>query len=105
MASSSCFSPLVLLLAALCGLLMLASVHGYPPSAAGSALSSAFYDASCPGAHDVVRRVIQDARVSDPRIPASLIRLHFHDCFVNVSTNSSAHVCSMPIGTRIVPSI
>ncbi|XP_039800897.1 peroxidase 2-like isoform X2 [Panicum virgatum] len=83
MASSSCFSPLVLLLAALCGLLMLASAHGYPPSAAGSALSSAFYDASCPGAHDVVRRVIQDARVSDPRIPASLIRLHFHDCFVN----------------------
>jgi peroxidase len=46
------------------------------------ALSSTFYDASCPGAHAVVRRVIQDARVSDPRIPASLIRLHFHDCFV-----------------------
>jgi peroxidase len=62
------------------------AAHGHPPSsAAGSALSSAFYDASCPGAHDVVRRVIQDARVSDPRIPASLTRLHFHDCFVNVS--------------------
>jgi hypothetical protein len=30
-------------------------------------------------------RVIQDARVADARIPASLIRLHFHDCFVNVS--------------------
>ncbi|RCV17622.1 hypothetical protein SEVIR_3G240100v4 [Setaria viridis] len=79
MASSSpCFSLLVLLLAAHCGLL-LASAHGYP---GGSALSSTFYDASCPSAHDVVRRVIQDARVSDPRIPASLIRLHFHDCFV-----------------------
>ncbi|RLM99335.1 peroxidase 2-like [Panicum miliaceum] len=83
MASSSRFSPLVLLLAAHCGLLMLASAHGYPPSGAGSALSSTFYDASCPSAHNVVRRVIQDARVSDPRIPASLIRLHFHDCFVN----------------------
>jgi len=47
------------------------------------ALSSAFYDESCPSAYDVVRRVIQDARVSDPRLPASLIRLHFHDCFVN----------------------
>ncbi|PAN19424.1 hypothetical protein GQ55_3G262200 [Panicum hallii var. hallii] len=77
-----------LVLAAHCAvLLMLAlagAAHGHPPSsAAGSALSSAFYDASCPGAHDVVRRVIQDARVSDPRIPASLTRLHFHDCFVN----------------------
>ncbi|KAG0518179.1 hypothetical protein BDA96_09G153200 [Sorghum bicolor] len=51
---------------------------------AGAALSSRFYDHSCPGAYNVVRRVIQDARVSDPRLPASLIRLHFHDCFVNV---------------------
>nr|CAB3461415.1 unnamed protein product [Digitaria exilis] len=61
------------------GVLLLAlavAAHGYP-------LSSTFYDGSCPGAHDVVRRVIKDARVSDPRIPASLIRLHFHDCFVN----------------------
>ncbi|CAL4893686.1 unnamed protein product [Urochloa decumbens] len=82
MASSSSSSPLVLLLAlaAHCALLV-APAHGYPASS-GSPLSSTFYDASCPSAHDVVRRVIQDARVSDPRIPASLIRLHFHDCFV-----------------------
>ncbi|PAN19419.1 hypothetical protein PAHAL_3G271800 [Panicum hallii] len=70
------------LLAAHCALLLAlagaGAARGHPP-----ALSSTFYDASCPGAHDVVRRVIQDARVSDPRIPASLIRLHFHDCFVN----------------------
>ncbi|CAN6341948.1 unnamed protein product [Urochloa humidicola] len=71
------FSSLPLVL-----LFLVASVHGYPPPSSGSALSSTFYDASCPSAHDVVRRVIQDARVSDPRIPASLIRLHFHDCFV-----------------------
>nr|CAB3465177.1 unnamed protein product [Digitaria exilis] len=83
MASFSHSSPVVLLLVAHCGLL-LALAHGYPPtSPTGSALSSTFYDASCPSAYDVVRRVIQDARVSDPRIPASLIRLHFHDCFVN----------------------
>ena len=66
---------LLLLLAAL---LFLASAG----AASASALSSTFYDASCPRAYDIVRRVIQDARVSDPRIPASLIRLHFHDCFV-----------------------
>jgi peroxidase len=49
-------------------------------------LSSSFYDNSCPGTRDIVRRVIQDARVADARILASLIRLHFHDCFVNVSS-------------------
>ena len=102
-AASSCSASLALLLAAHCALLL--ALAGAASAGGGVALSSAFYDASCPGAHDVVRRVVQDARVSDPRIPASLIRLHFHDCFVNVSTNSSAHVCSIPIGTRIVPSI
>ncbi|CAN6328173.1 unnamed protein product [Urochloa humidicola] len=84
MAASSSFS----LLAAHCAAVLLVLTlpgagHGHPHSSGGSAaLSSTFYDASCPSAHDVVRRVIQDARVTDPRIPASLIRLHFHDCFV-----------------------
>ncbi|RCV17621.1 hypothetical protein SEVIR_3G240000v4 [Setaria viridis] len=78
-AASSRSASLGLLVAAHCALL-LALAGG--ASAGGVALSSTFYDASCPTAYDVVRRVIQNARVSDPRIPASLIRLHFHDCFV-----------------------
>uniref|UniRef100_A0ACD5Y478 Uncharacterized protein n=1 Tax=Avena sativa TaxID=4498 RepID=A0ACD5Y478_AVESA len=57
----------------------IAHVHG----GSGAGLSSSFYDSSCPNTRDIVRRVIQDARVADARIPASLIRLHFHDCFVN----------------------
>ena len=87
MAASSRVSSPGWLLAAHCALLLAlaGAARGHAPRA-GAALSSAFYDQSCPGAYDVVRRVIQDARVSDPRIPASLIRLHFHDCFVNVST-------------------
>ncbi|TVU19465.1 hypothetical protein EJB05_35615, partial [Eragrostis curvula] len=84
-ASSSSFASLGLLLlaAAHCAVLLAlaGAAHGHPP-VAGDGLSSAFYDESCPNAYDVVRRVIQDARVTDPRIPASLIRLHFHDCFV-----------------------
>ena len=48
-------------------------------------LSPGYYDASCPHVYDTVRRVIQEARTADPRILASLLRLHFHDCFVNVS--------------------
>ena len=108
-ASSSCFSSPALVLAALLLALAAGTAHGHRPSS-GSPLSSTFYDASCPSAYDVVRRVIQDARVSDPRIPASLIRLHFHDCFVNVSTqffccpwlfNPKSANPNCPIGTCI----
>ncbi|XP_040383982.1 peroxidase A2-like [Oryza brachyantha] len=41
-----------------------------------------YYDCTCPDAYDIVRRVLIEAHKSDTRIFASLIRLHFHDCFV-----------------------
>ncbi|KAG7948073.1 hypothetical protein I3843_14G128500 [Carya illinoinensis] len=46
-------------------------------------LSSTFYDSTCPNVTNITRGVIENALLSDPRIGASLIRLHFHDCFVN----------------------
>lgn len=48
-------------------------------------LSPTYYDDTCPNASSIVRGVIQEAFISDVRIGASLIRLHFHDCFVNVT--------------------
>ena len=50
----------------------------------GAQLTPTFYDESCPNATSIVRGVIQEALQTDPRIAASLTRLHFHDCFVNV---------------------
>ncbi|MED6151780.1 Peroxidase 53 [Stylosanthes scabra] len=52
-----------------------------PPS--NAQLSSTFYSSTCPNVSSIVSNVIQQARQSDPRITASLTRLHFHDCFVN----------------------
>ncbi|CAA7401308.1 unnamed protein product [Spirodela intermedia] len=46
-------------------------------------LSTRFYDSSCSNLTSVVTNVIRQAQNSDPRIHASLIRLHFHDCFVD----------------------
>ncbi|KAM7523313.1 hypothetical protein LguiA_013215 [Lonicera macranthoides] len=46
-------------------------------------LSSTFYDATCPNAISVVRSVLTQAQQNDDRVAARLIRLHFHDCFVN----------------------
>ncbi|KAJ6684842.1 PEROXIDASE [Salix purpurea] len=41
-----------------------------------------FYQYSCPQADDIVMSVLRKAIARDSRIPASLLRLHFHDCFV-----------------------
>ncbi|KAJ8754535.1 hypothetical protein K2173_005696 [Erythroxylum novogranatense] len=46
-------------------------------------LNATFYATTCPNVSSIVRGVIQQALQSDTRIGASLIRLHFHDCFVN----------------------
>ena len=46
-------------------------------------LSPTFYNQTCPNATSIISGVLQQAFLSDLRIGASLIRLHFHDCFVN----------------------
>uniref|UniRef100_A0A6N2M1H0 peroxidase n=1 Tax=Salix viminalis TaxID=40686 RepID=A0A6N2M1H0_SALVM len=45
-------------------------------------LSSSFYDKSCPKAESTIRTAIRAAIARERRMAASLIRLHFHDCFV-----------------------
>ncbi|KAG6478059.1 peroxidase N-like [Zingiber officinale] len=46
-------------------------------------LSSDFYAQSCPNVLKVVRRQVLNAVKTEMRMAASLLRLHFHDCFVN----------------------
>lgn len=48
-------------------------------------LSPQFYQFSCPQANDIVMSVLEKAIAKDMRIAASLLRLHFHDCFVQVN--------------------
>ncbi|XP_052192150.1 peroxidase 10-like [Diospyros lotus] len=42
-----------------------------------------FYDWSCPGLPMIIRSGVSAALKDDTRMAASLLRLHFHDCFVN----------------------
>ena len=51
-------------------------------------LSTNFYAHSCPHLLPTVRSVVQSAIEKEARMGASLLRLHFHDCFVNVSMPS-----------------
>ena len=48
-----------------------------------------FYDRSCPRVQEIVRSVVGEAIARQARMAASLIRLHFHDCFVKVSLSIS----------------
>ncbi|XP_059448065.1 lignin-forming anionic peroxidase-like [Corylus avellana] len=45
-------------------------------------LSSQFYDHTCPNAVSTIRSVIRTAVSRERRMAASIVRLHFHDCFV-----------------------
>ncbi|GAA0156616.1 peroxidase [Lithospermum erythrorhizon] len=46
-------------------------------------LQEEFYDKSCPMLYDIIEWYIDAASKNDSRMAASLLRLHFHDCFVN----------------------
>uniref|UniRef100_A0A1J3DAG2 Peroxidase n=2 Tax=Noccaea caerulescens TaxID=107243 RepID=A0A1J3DAG2_NOCCA len=74
--SSSSFDMTTLIkLGALCLILHVSLSHAQ--------LSSSFYDKTCPQVFDIATNTIVKALRSDPRIAASILRLHFHDCFVN----------------------
>lgn len=51
----------------------------------GFVLEFGLYRTSCPEAESIVYSWVETAVLQDPRMAASLLRLHFHDCFVNAS--------------------
>ncbi|XP_052202828.1 peroxidase 43 [Diospyros lotus] len=65
--------PLIFSLGALCCLLLAGSE---------AQLTVGFYSSTCPKAESIVASVVKQAASSNPRIPAILLRLHFHDCYV-----------------------
>ncbi len=52
-----------------------------------SELSPNFYDKSCPNALWTIKSVVEAAVNKERRMGASLLRVHFYDCFVNVLYN------------------
>ncbi|XP_059429530.1 cationic peroxidase 1-like [Corylus avellana] len=51
--------------------------------AAFAQLSSDYYSSTCPKALSTIKTAVQNAVAKEHRMGASLLRLHFHDCFVN----------------------
>jgi peroxidase len=52
-------------------------------SAFGAELTADYYSETCPPALSTIKLLVGAAILREPRMGASLVRLHFHDCFVN----------------------
>ncbi|GKV02244.1 hypothetical protein SLEP1_g14701 [Rubroshorea leprosula] len=50
---------------------------------ASAQLTPDFYDKTCPGAFAAIDKVVRAAIANESRMGASLLRLQFHDCFVD----------------------
>lgn len=59
--------------------------NGIGGSSDGGPLVLDYYKETCPLLEELVQRTVEIAVLRDPRMAASLLRLHFHDCFVMVS--------------------
>ncbi|XP_028777110.1 peroxidase 10-like [Neltuma alba] len=59
--------------------------YNYPPQpyGPGRTLDYSFYDITCPNLLTIVHSAVWSAINKDPRMAASLLRLHFHDCIVD----------------------
>jgi len=64
----------------------------FAASMVSAQLTANFYDKSCPNALNTIKTAVRSAVAGENRMGASLLRLHFHDCFVNVSVPKSAHM-------------
>ncbi|KAJ4840113.1 Peroxidase 9 [Turnera subulata] len=70
---------------------------GQGPFGGGSfGLFPEYYQFSCPQANDIVMPVLEKAIAKEPRMAASLLRLHFHDCFVQ----SGGPNWELPLGRK-----
>ncbi|MFS7900029.1 putative peroxidase [Helianthus anomalus] len=63
------------------GFLVLALIHFNRINA----LSSNYYDQTCPMVESMVTSAVKKAMLNDRTVPAALLRMHFHDCFIRVN--------------------
>ncbi|KAL4358324.1 hypothetical protein AHAS_Ahas09G0275300 [Arachis hypogaea] len=68
-------------------------------------LSENFYHKTCPKAVETIRKAVIDAVSQEPRMGASLLRLHFHDCFVQASEKNSGPNKNSLRGFEVIDSI
>ncbi|KAI3749013.1 hypothetical protein L6452_12520 [Arctium lappa] len=71
-------SPMSLMISAVVAFILILNVG--PLSEA--ALSANYYDQTCPQAENIIYQTVRNASIYDPKVPARLLRMFFHDCFI-----------------------
>ena len=51
-----------------------------------AALDAQYYYQTCPEAEKIILDTVQNASMHDPKVPARILRMFFHDCFIRVCT-------------------
>ncbi|CAL9099881.1 unnamed protein product [Musa textilis] len=80
MAATAPTSRLLLLVSCIVFLSSTSEAFDYPPLVKG--LSFDFYKTTCPSLESVVRKYIEQEFKKNVGLAAALLRVHFHDCFV-----------------------
>lgn len=60
-------------------------------SSPGNALSLNYYEKTCPDAESIVTNAVKNAVMKDKTVPAALLRMHFHDCFIRVQVTENTY--------------
>ncbi|GLT59479.1 hypothetical protein SLA2020_322930 [Shorea laevis] len=47
-----------------------------------AALDAHYYDQTCPQAEKIIQENVHNASIYDPKVPARILRMFFHDCFI-----------------------
>ncbi|KAK8714692.1 hypothetical protein V6N13_042043 [Hibiscus sabdariffa] len=47
-----------------------------------AALDAHYYDQTCPQAEKIIRDTVRNASMFDTKVPARILRMFFHDCFI-----------------------
>lgn len=81
MASCVYYKPHVLHCFILASILAFSNIH----ADSEPYLTLDYYKKTCPTVLEIIRKEMECAVLSDPRNAALILRLHFHDCFVQVS--------------------
>lgn len=80
----SYLKPLKMVMANLVTLLLLIDVMASGFRLGASGLDMNYYLMSCPFVEPVVQNIVNSALQNDPTLAAGLLRMHFHDCFIEV---------------------
>ena len=53
-------------------------------SSLANSLSLNYNEKTCPDVEVIVAKAVTSATMKDKTVPATLLRMHFHDCFIRV---------------------